>query len=238
MPNLAARVGGLGVSPIGKRLYATTFALTENPIRETGTWLNGLTDATNWSDCQTGSNPAGGRLAWGDQSDGGFDDSTAILTGTWAPDQYGQATIRTVSQSNAYFEEVEIRLRCTVTATSIIGYEINFRCTKDGSQYVQVVHWNGTVNDFTYCSPGGSGGSIASPPGLSDGNTIKATIIGNLVTAYVNGVQVGSPVDVTKDSTGATITPSATGNPGMGFYRTGSAAATNFGFVTYQAGEL
>jgi len=81
------------------------------------------------------------------------------------------------------------------------------------------VRWNGRAGDFTYLNRG-------SGPGLNDGDTVKATIIGNVITAYVNGVQVVQATDNTFTH----------GNPGMGFYLDGLANANrDFGFTSFVA---
>ena len=105
------------------------------------------------------------------------------MTGVWRQDQTTEATVRSVSQNSSIFEEVELRLRTTISPSRITGYEINFRCTRDGSQYVQIVRWNGPLGDFTYVA-------TTTGPGIRDGDVVKATIVGNVISAYINGVRV------------------------------------------------
>src|SRR4029077_9276488 len=105
---------------------------------------------------------------------------TALLTGTWDPNQSVSGVVRTVNQSSSVSQEVEFRLRSTMSAHVNSGYEINFRCTNDGSQYVQIVKWNGPVGDFTYIDS-------TVGPGVRDGDTLKAEIIGTTINAYING---------------------------------------------------
>jgi len=148
-----------------------------------------------------------------------YDDSTAVVAGRWNPDQMAQATVRTVNQNRDCSEEVELRLRTTITAHSITGYEINFRCTSDGSQYVEIVRWNGPLGDFTYVKR-------AAGPGLRDGDTVKATIVGSTITAYINGKAVAQGTDSTYK----------TGSPGIGFYLHGATGVNgDFGFTTFAA---
>ena len=86
----------------------------------------------------------------------GYDDSTAVLSGTWGPNQTVQATVAVTSASSAssVFEEVELRLRTTITANSITGYEVNcgisnkFQLSTDRSMewtawIVYVTRWQG-----------------------------------------------------------------------------------------------
>ena len=202
----------------GLRTYSTNFSLTENPISEGGIWINGETTGLDWSNVQTN-----GGIAFGTESGfGSYDDSTAVLSGSWNPDQMAQATVHTVNQNSAIFEEVELRLRTTITAHSITGYEINFRCTTDGSQYVQVVRWNGPFGSFSYVTAN-------TGPGLRDGDVVKATISGSTITVYINGNQIVQGSDGTFKS----------GSPGIGFYlEDASGVNSDFGFTSFTASEL
>ena len=200
--------------------YTTNFPLTEDPISEGGKWINGKVTGIDWANVRT--TPG---LAFGTQTDTvNYDDTTAILAGSWGPNQMAQATVHTVNQNSGMFEEVELRLRTSISAHSITGYEINFRCTSDGTQYVQLVRWNGPLGDFSYIS----GGAIG--PGLHDGDIIKATIIGSTITAYINGKQIAQGNDSTYTS----------GSPGMGFYIQGGKASqqSDYGFKSFTASDL
>jgi hypothetical protein len=80
------------------------------------------------------------------------------------------------------------------------GYEITFSLSPNS--YLLIVRWNGPLGNYTVLSsPGGAQYQAKA------GDTVKATIVGNVITAYKNGVQVGQ----------ATDTIYKTGNPGMGF---------------------
>jgi chitodextrinase len=197
--------------------YSTSFPNTEDPISEGGNWLNGKTNGLDWTDVRT--TPT---LAFGTQSgsSGQYDDSTAVLTGNWGPDQTVQAAVHSANQNNTIWEEVEIRLRTTITAHSITGYEINFRCTSDGSQYTEIVRWNGVLNSFTQISQ-------ATGPGIHDGDVVKAVITGSTITAYINGVQVNQATDSTYTS----------GSPGMGFWLFGTANNADYGFTSFAASD-
>jgi hypothetical protein len=87
---------------------------------------------------------------------------------------------------------------------------------------VEIVRWNGALGDFTYVARTGG-------PGLRDGDMVKATIIGNVITAYINGAQVLQGTDNTF----------STGSPGMGFYNDGSPNANDdFGFTSFKASDI
>ena len=199
--------------------YTTNLSLTENPISEGGKWINGKVTGLDWANVRT--TPG---LAFGTEPDNvNYDDSTAILVGAWAPSQMAQATVHTVNQTSSVFEEVELRLHTSISAHSITGYEINFRCTSDGTQYVQIVRWNGPLGDFNYVAS-------TTGPGLHNGDVVKATIIGTTITAYVNGTQVVQGSDSTY----------TTGSPGMGFYIQGGSVSqeSDYGFTSFTASDL
>jgi hypothetical protein len=218
---LATVVLGLAFLPAAgaqsPRTYSTNFPATENPISEGGRWINGQSVGLDWENVRTTPGFAFGADASGDPN---YDDPTALLTGTWGPNQTVQAKVRSVNQrSSGVTQEVELRLRSTITAHRNAGYEVLFRCTRDGSQYVQIVRWNGPLGNFTYIDarPG---------PGIRDGDVVKATIVGSTITGYINGVQVTQGTDGTFTS----------GNPGIGFYlRGGAGSNVDFGFTTFTA---
>jgi hypothetical protein len=146
------------------------------------------------------------------------------LTGTWGANQTVQATVHTTNQqTGSIYEEVEIRLRTTIAAHSLTGYEINFRCNHDGSQYIGIVRWNGPLNNFTQL------GSNVSGPGLVEGSVVKGTIVGSTITAYINGVAITSQTDSTYTA----------GSPGMGFWLHGLPVSNNsdFGFTNFSASD-
>jgi hypothetical protein len=202
------------------RVYATSFPLTENPISENGSWINGQTVGLDWHDVST--TPG---LAIGHQSGTSYSDGTALLTGAWGPTQTVEAVVHTVNPKESCYQEVEMRLRSTLTPGSCTGYEISFKATKSASAYLIIVRWNGALGDFTYLK-----NSTGAEYGIAEGDTVKATIVGNVITAYLNGVAVGTATDSTY----------AAGSPGMGFnLETGDASCigTNgdYGFTSFKA---
>jgi hypothetical protein len=202
---------------VGAAGYSTTFPLTENPISESAQWTAGGAVGLDWSNVRT--TPG---LAFGTQTGStNFNDSLAVLKGTWSADQSATATVRTVNQkTGSIFEEVEILLRFTITAHSATGYEFNYSCRNDGSQYVQIVRWNGAFNNWTLLD-------ARTGPGLNNGDRIKATISGSTLTTYVNNVAIFSVND-----SGIT-----SGNPGIGLYLQGGTSALNpdFGLTSFIA---
>ena len=199
------------------RTYKTTFSLTENPISEGGNWINGQTDGIDWNDCRTTSG-----YICGNGSVGAYKDPTALLTGGWGPDQAVEATVRTVNQNSSINEEVEFRLRSTISPNVNSGYEINFRCLKTSAAYTEIVRWNGPLGDFTHLHR-----NTGTSPVFADGDVVKATIIGNVITVYINGVQVNQATDTTFTS----------GSPGIGFYlqRGDTGIYNDYGFTCFTA---
>jgi hypothetical protein len=188
------------------RTYTTSFPLTESPVSESGNWINGAATGIDWGDIsttpgETHPHPGPARYA----------DATALLTGTWGPNQTAQATVYV---NNAYnFPEVEFRLRSTLSPHLCNGYEITFSLPPNA--YLLIVRWNGPLGNYTVLSnPTGSQYQAKA------GDVVKATIVGNVITAYKNGVQMGQATDSTYTS----------GNPGMGFNEqtNGDYGYTNF----------
>jgi chitodextrinase len=197
--------------------YSTNFPHTENPISEGGNWINGKAVGLDWLNVQT---TPGHAFGGGTSTATPYNDPTAVLTGSWSSNQKAQAVVHTVNQNRSIYEEVELRLRTTISAHSITGYEFNFRATSDGSQYVQIVRWNGPFGNFTFLDS-------KTGPGLHDGDVVTATAVGSTLTSYINGVQIVQVTDSTY----------ASGSPGMGFYNQGGTLANNsdFGFTSYTA---
>src|SRR5262249_20926689 len=109
-----------------------------------------------------------------------------------------------------YAQEIEIRLRTSISPHSCTGYEV-----LAGSQ---IVRWNGAVGDFTVLNDQGPHGA------LNDGDVFEARIVGNEITVYINGVLVNRAVDGTFTN----------GSPGIGLF-TRNPNPTPFGFSSFTA---
>jgi hypothetical protein len=120
------------------------------------------------------------------------------------------------------FEEVELRLRTTITAHSITGYEINCSVsTNSNNFYLQIVRWNGPLNSWT--------GLNSAAVHAVNGDVLKATISGSTITAYLNGKQMVQVTDNTYTS----------GSPGMGFFLQGASGLNaNYGFSNFTATDF
>jgi hypothetical protein len=197
----------------GALSYSTNFPLAESPISESGAWHH--TDPY-----QTVVTTLGGFATGTQTGSGGYDDSTAFLSG-FPADQRITAVIRKGTVTGSY-KEVELLLRWSEGATrstsygdtNSYGYEINL--AYDGS------YWN--IGRFK--GPALYSGHNVGP--IQDGDTFEADIAGDTITVRLRGSVIGSATD----TTGA---PYATGNPGIGFFV--QTATGDFGFksITAQA---
>ena len=124
--------------------------------------------------------------------EGDYDDPTAVLTGSWGPNQYVRATVFSRNQTEDYFQEVEIRLRSAIAPHSCTGYEVFWRCLKTENAYAEIVRWNGADRRPSSRSP-----APGATFGVSDGDVVEATIVGNRITGFINGVEVISATDDT-----------------------------------------
>jgi hypothetical protein len=175
--------------------YTTNFPLTENPMSEGGRWMEGKTVGIDWGNIST--TPG---LAIGTAGPKRFADATALLTGTWGPTQTAEAVVS--KKSVFHYPEVSLRLRSAMSAHNCSGYEISNSLKSDDTAYLIIVRWNGPLADFTYLVQ-----DHGKQYGVTTGDVVKATIVGNVITAYKNGVKLAQVTDNTYPE----------GNPGMGF---------------------
>jgi hypothetical protein len=185
----------IGLVPIP--IPSTRFQLDKDPISEGGKWIDGGKDEIDWYNVITKNGVAHGAV-----SRGAYTDPTALLGGSWGTNQAAKAKVFSRNQTGTYYQEVEIRLRSTLSSHRRTGYEVFWRCLKTQDAYVEIVRWNGKVGDRTSLRKH-SGAQY----GVKDGDLVEATIIGNVIKGYTNGVEVISTTDNTYNE----------GNPGMGF---------------------
>lgn len=204
----------------GAQTYTTNFPLTENPISESGKWINGGVVGLDWNNVATTTGFAYGT----DPGQVAYADSWALLTGTWGQDQTVQATIKDHSPNVNCHQEHELVLRGSLAAHVATGYEVTVRATNDSNSYLLIARWNGAIGNFTYLTF-----LSGSTYGVKTGDVFKATIVGNVITAYINGVQKARVTDNTY----------ASGQPGMGFYLDNPASCSgtnaNYGYTNYTA---
>ena len=202
--------------------YTTNFPLTEDPISEGGKWINAGVVGLDWNNVRTTPGFAFGT----DPGTVAFADSWALLAGTWGSDQIVQATIKDQNPADlaGCYQELELVLRGNLSAHSATGYEITVRATDDANSYLLIARWNGLLGKFTVLEQ-----LSGSAYGVKTGDVFKATIVGNVITAYINGAPKAQTIDSTY----------ATGHPGIGFYRgiQESCAGTNadYEYTNYTA---
>ena len=208
--------------------YSTNFPLTENPISENGAWINGKAVGLDWSDVSTT-----GGFARGQQTpDAGglknFNDATALLAGSWGPDQTAQAVVRNVTTDRSAVMEVEIRLRSTMTAHNSAGYEV-YWSAQPANPYLTIARWNGVLGSYANLAETTQGVSIKT------GDTLKASIVGTVITAWINGVQ-----KLQYNTAGDSIKFSS-GSPGIGFYLQNSVSGlspqADYGFTSFTVSD-
>lgn len=208
-PPTNLRIVGAGDPGPTPGYYTTNFDGTENPLSEGGVWSNSGGD---WTYVQKS-----GGLAYGTQTGtGGYDDSYAVLSG-FAPDHSAWGIVQidpAIDRSCTH--EVEILLRWADSAGIARGYECNI--SFDGG-YAEIVRWNGPKGDFTPLASGYVAG------GIKNGDVYKATVVGNVITIYLNDVELARATDATF----------ATGNPGVGFFRRECGTTRDFAFTSYTA---
>jgi tetratricopeptide (TPR) repeat protein len=205
------------------RTYTTNFPLTESPISENGNWENGKAVGLDWADAATIPGRAFGLEFGLGSGSKAYDDAVALLKGPWGPNQTAQATVYAVHQNDSIYEEVELRLRSSLSAHIATGYEILFRCSKTKDAYAEIVRWNGPLGSFTYLDR-----HKGAQYGVASGDVIKATIVGNVITAYINGVQIAQATDSTYP----------TGQPGIGFFLQGTTGVNrDYGFTSFTASD-
>jgi hypothetical protein len=203
------------------KIYTTTFDTDENPISEDGKWMHSGLD---WAMIRTKNGKAFGTQSGIDSGIARYNDSYAHLSG-FPSDQEAYGKVYISKSDPSCYQEVEILLRWTSSAHSTTGYECFARCANDSSSYLQIVRWEGPLGKFTYLAD-----KSGPEYGLRNGDTLKASIIGNLITVYVNGVEKAQVRDNTHK----------TGNPGIGMFlesKNGKGIGSNmdYGFTSFTA---
>jgi hypothetical protein len=214
LSNPAAITAQLPDSRTAKRSYTTRFERNEDPISEGGMWVNGGNDGIDWHNVITKNGVAHGAV-----SQGAYTDPTALLSGTWGKQQKVRARVFSRNQTEKHYQEVEIRLRSRLSPHRCTGYEVFWRCLKTAKAYVEIVRWNGRAGDWTSLK------KLSGPQyGVKDGDLVEATIVGNVIKGYLNGVEVISVKDDTYIE----------GSPGMGFNYGVGDSNSDFGFTSYE----
>ena len=131
-----------------------------------------------------------------------YDDSYALLTGTFGADQSIEAIVfRDQNLKPGRTHEAELLLRFSDDSSSARGYE----CLFNFAGGVQIMRWNGRFGDFTelnYTQLGNLNRHLVT------GDVVKATIRHNVISMYVNGALMARASDSTFK----------TGQPGISFF--------------------
>src|SRR5689334_11091689 len=208
-------------SPAGG--FSTTFPATENPISEGGKWINTVGGTWNAPVSTAGGTP-GHAVGLGSS---GFNDSIAMLTGSFTADQQVTATAYRGGASGA--AEIELHLRMSMVRAAggnpdrVFSYEVD---VLPSTGQIVIARWNGPQGDFMDLSTG----SIS---GINDGDVIDATVTGP-ASATVITVKLNCVTIVTATDTAGL----ATGNPGIGFDAGTQANGANFGIRSFTATSL
>jgi hypothetical protein len=192
------------------RTYTTTFNLTENPISEGGVWHRAN---NNWTNVRTANGIAFGTNGIADT----YDDSYALLSG-FGPNQQAEAVVfRSPNLVRGITHEVELLLRFSDDANNARGYE----CLFNYFGGVQIFRWNGALgNNIELPSTAGAGGIGRE---LVTGDVVKATIIGNVIKLFINGVLMAQVTDSTYTS----------GQPGISFFTRPGGNSEHLGLMSY-----
>jgi hypothetical protein len=211
--------GGTSIisAPCSQR-YSTNFSLDESPLSEGGKWLH--VDPT-----LTRCKAVGGRAFGTQTGTSGYDDSNAYVSGFGNDYEVEAVVWLNPGVSGPGNRECEILLRWTddapmrstpYGATQANGYEIN---VQHAGQYMQLGRFKGALLTQVdgYATP-------------QTGDRFRARIEGQRIRAWWNDVL---KIDFVDDDPSLGI---GSGNPGIGFYVSGGAPNTDFGFdsVTLQ----
>ena len=96
-----------------------------------------------------------------------------------------------------------------------------FRCSKIPKAYCSIARWEGPLGKFTMLKE-----AFGSQYGVKDGDVVKASMVGTILTVYINGKQI---IQLSDDEF-------ANGNPGIGYYLDGATGVMeDYGFSSFMA---
>jgi hypothetical protein len=196
-------------------VYSTNFPAAESPLSEGGKWINGKTVGVDWNNVQS----VPGK-AFGAAFAAGYDDDIAVLTTSFAANQYAEATVyRASGYAPGVNHEVELLLRFKITPNNARGYEVLWA----HQGIMAIVRWNGPVGDYTPLLDNVQIGAAV------DGDVLRAEITGDVIKVFKNGSLVG---------TGPSNTTWTDGQPGVGFWPKPGSTQQNYGWKNFKAGSL
>lgn len=213
--------------------YSTTFDTAENPLSQSSAWLNGLRQGRDWSDMQVS-----GGIACGTQTGPvgpPYDDSVALWTppnGVPWTDMQIEAQVVIPDRSGwTGNHEVSLLLRGTITTGVATLYECGFSVAT-GTTYHGIARWNGALNSFTDL------GTLTDYT-INDGDWIKATIVGTVITIYKGATQA-SYAQIQSYDTVSDTPKYSSGFPGIGHWRSDgeTVSLTSYGLTSWSATRL
>ena len=204
-----------------KQSFTTHFEGAEVALSEGGAWTNRGAD---WTQIRKANGLAFGTQTGTNTGIYKYNDSYAHLSG-FPPDQEAWGQVHITKPTSACTQELEILLRWNSSPHRTTGYECFARCVSSAASYVQIVRWDGPLGKFTYLAD-----LRGTNYGLKDGDILKASVIGNRISVYINGVEKAYAVDDSFNS----------GNPGIGEFldcQRGQGVGSNsdFGFASFTA---
>lgn len=190
--------------------YSTDWDIDENPISELGIWRTGSASGYYQNPRSLSGIAYGANTSNGEYNDclGHLEPSRHAI----GPDHYVEAVVnRAVDYVAPDSHEIGLYLRTlgAVGAGGAFwrGYECLFPHTGAGD--FQIIGWLGTSHDIDNFDLGISGTTMNGGLGtVSDGDVIKAQIVGTTIKCYKNGTQFYQVTD----------TRWSDGNPGIGFF--------------------
>jgi hypothetical protein len=201
--------------------YTTKFDGEENPLSEGGRWTN---EGLDWAKIRKSGGIAYGTETGTNTGSRMYDDSIAQLSG-FPPDQEAWGVVYIARPNASCRQELEILLRRTTSAHNATGYECYARCISSAESYVTIVRWDGPLGKYTTLL------ELDGPDyGLKNGDVLKASIVGNVITVYINDVKKAQVKDDTYK----------TGSPGIGEWLwcpkgLGVGSNTDYGFSSFTA---
>jgi hypothetical protein len=112
-------------------------------------------------------------------------------------------------------------LRWADSAQNARGYECQF----DHQGGVQIIRWGGPFGDLTDV-PGAGFRTLGR--NFVSGDIVKANVIGNTITLYINGLAFYQAIDSTW----------TTGQPGIGFFKRAAGLNTDFAITSFTASSF
>jgi hypothetical protein len=194
-------------------IYSSSFPGSENPLSESGHWLNGGTTGGSWNNVRK--TPG---LAFAAALVSTVDDCLAVLTTGFGVNQYIEGTVhRAGGYSPPDSHEIELLGRFVITPGVARGCEVNWGHAGN----LQIVKWNGPFNDFEVLTTVSAG-----PP--AHGDRLRLALIDSTAYVFKNDVFVTSVV----------ISGLADGQPGIGFFPRAGATLSSLGWSSIIAGSF